>query len=111
MSRRPKHTGDAVDPTKIINSIRDAAELGHTWTPAPKSGFTVTVDIPQTKTELGGVLKDFDNKNHQLKGEWTVHNDLMREEMKPTDRVVLYLHGGGFLVSFLDLATTVLTVR
>ena len=101
LSRRPKPTGEAIDPTPIIKSIRDAAELGHAWVPGPKNGFTATVEIPQTERELGGVLKEFDNRDHVLMGEWTVHNDLMREEVKPTDRVVLYLHGGGFLVRYL----------
>lgn len=100
-SRRPRPTGEAIDPTPIIKSIRDAAELGQSWAPGPKNGFAVTVEIPQTKRELGGVLKDFDSGNYTLTGEWTVHNDLMREDIKPTDRVVLYLHGGGFLVRFL----------
>ena len=104
MTKRPKGT-DAIDPIKAIKSIRDVADLGHQWAPVPKTGFTVGVEIPVTKKELGGVLQGFENGDHRLKAEWTVHNDLMREDIKTSDRVVLYLHGGGFLVRCSNLAT------
>ncbi|KAK4050967.1 hypothetical protein OIV83_003096 [Microbotryomycetes sp. JL201] len=86
-----------IDEFKAAKASRKRLAMAETHN--PKNGACADVAIPVRKRAgLQGILKDFDEQEsgtRTIEAEWQLHNDA---RASPSDRVVLYLHGGGYFL-------------
>ncbi|GAA5888703.1 hypothetical protein JCM5296_000072 [Sporobolomyces johnsonii] len=91
--RTPAHALNALEAAQSRRKL-DAMTPG-----GDEPGFAVPVEWVVRKRGLKGVLEEMDEDEtgeRTLKAEWVTHDSLVSGEQPPSDRVVLYLHGGAY---------------
>ncbi|GAA5951017.1 hypothetical protein JCM21900_004130 [Sporobolomyces salmonicolor] len=92
-----KHT--PTHELKAIEAAQARRKLDAMTPGGAEPGFAVQVEWVVRKRGLGGVLAAMDEDEtggRTLTAEWVTHDSLVSGEQQPSDKIVLYLHGGAY---------------
>ncbi|GAA5999230.1 alpha/beta hydrolase [Rhodotorula paludigena] len=94
-------TARPIDAAKVMQATRRLMDRYIGRDVQPSGGAVVETEFAVRERGLGGLLQAADaaeDGQRRVKAEWLVHRSLLREGSPPTDKVLLYAHGGAYSV-------------